>query len=303
MGVFIPQGCKTSRSIPACRILKNCISTDLLETLNNIIVEYFFYLDKINWLYIFKKRFGLNGNQPVLLSDIGKEYNITRERTRQILFIMTSQIRKLLEGKELSKPRIVCKKINLFESFKNSLTSKIYTFDRIKRVLVENYTKISADYYIDLLMFLYGYEIISYENKKIYYKDISFFKIKKNIHLFRVFLSKRALFVSQNEIKNAFKLTPQELEFYLEFISNIETKEVNGEIFYRMPLKDLQRSSIRVYRILYEAGHPMQISDIETELIKNGCKVDIGRLCLTVKKYVNSIVKYNSLNESKGRCM
>ena len=139
--MYIPKGCKTSRVTSPVKILENCISTDLLEIIDSIITEYFFYLKNINWLFIFKKRFGLNGTQPMFLSDIGKEYNITRERIRQIIFIMVSQIRKILEGKDLLKPRIVYKKVDAFEEFKNNLVSKVYTSTQIKQIL-EKYSRV-----------------------------------------------------------------------------------------------------------------------------------------------------------------
>ena len=209
---MIPKGCKTSRSISPVRILENCISTDLLEIIDNIITEYFFHLKKIKWLFIFKKRFGLSGNQSKSLSEIGKDYNITRERSRQIFFILTSQIKKLLEGKELSKPRIVCKKITVFTEFKNNLTSNLYTSTQIKQIL-ENYSKVQIiSQYIDILMFLCGYETVNRGDKQVYYKDVFSYSITRNIDKFRVFLTKQALYISQDDIKKDLKL------FRMQFI-------------------------------------------------------------------------------------
>jgi hypothetical protein len=271
----IPKGCRTSRSEPPIIILKNIISTDLLEILDNIITEYFFYLKNIKWLFIFKMRFGLNGNQPKLLSEMGREYNITRERIRQILFIMTSQIHKLLEGKELLNPRITCRKITAFTEFKNNLTSKIYTSAQIKKIL-GNFSKVQfINQYINILMFLCGYETVNRGEKQIYYKDILSYSITKNINKFRVFLSKQVLYISQSKIKKDLKLTQPELEFYIELTPNVETMIKGNEIFYRLPLKELHCASSCVYRILYEAGHPMPIAEIRSELKKNSRDLEL----------------------------
>ena len=44
--------------------------------------------------YILRKRFGFDGEEPMILNDIGETLNITRERTRQLQEIIFKKIRK-----------------------------------------------------------------------------------------------------------------------------------------------------------------------------------------------------------------
>lgn len=44
-------------------------------------------------------RYGLDGNEPMTLEDIGKKYGVTRERIRQIEAKALKSIRRLANGK------------------------------------------------------------------------------------------------------------------------------------------------------------------------------------------------------------
>jgi RNA polymerase primary sigma factor len=44
--------------------------------------------------YILRKRFGFDGEEPMILNDIGETLNITRERTRQLQEMAFKKIRK-----------------------------------------------------------------------------------------------------------------------------------------------------------------------------------------------------------------
>lgn len=263
--ITIPKGCMYSRAQSAVEVLKEP-SSDILENLKALIEVYFFNVNKPEWFRIFKKRFGLDGCSQTLMADIGREHQITRERVRQIIFIMVHQIKKLMDGHQLDKPRIFCDKNALFTAFSKDLSLyKIVTLSKIKFIL-KIYSKVESEDYLDLLMHLYGYEYSTYEGIKFYYKEYYCFSIFKAIYKFKKFMSRQALFISEKEIKRALKITQEDLEFYLNFIPEIEKSGAS----YRVPFKDLYSEAICAHRILHDIGHPIHIDELLNELRKNG---------------------------------
>lgn len=72
--------------------INNRLNTELLEMLN----EYF----KPKEVKIITRRYGLDGNKPETLENIGKDYNVTRERIRQI---EAKVIRKIRGSRRLAE--------------------------------------------------------------------------------------------------------------------------------------------------------------------------------------------------------
>lgn len=80
---------------------ENAIEPDRFAESNSDAVEVDEYLKglKPRELFIIKKRFGFDGEEPMILQDLGTILNITRERTRQIQEIALNKIRKNLKDR------------------------------------------------------------------------------------------------------------------------------------------------------------------------------------------------------------
>jgi len=78
---------------------ENAVSPDKFAEYNSDVVELDEYLKglKPRELFIIKKRFGFDGDEPMILQDIGNTLKITRERTRQIQEIALKKIKKNLK--------------------------------------------------------------------------------------------------------------------------------------------------------------------------------------------------------------
>lgn len=79
----------------------NAIMPDKFAETASDIVEVDGYLQdlKERELFVIKKRFGFDGEEPMILEDIGRILNVTRERTRQIQEIALKKVRKNVEKK------------------------------------------------------------------------------------------------------------------------------------------------------------------------------------------------------------
>ncbi len=75
---------------------ENAIKPDEEAERNNELEKARTFFDGLNSreTYILRKRFGFDGEEPMILNDIGKTLNITRERTRQLQEIAFKKIRK-----------------------------------------------------------------------------------------------------------------------------------------------------------------------------------------------------------------
>jgi AraC-like DNA-binding protein len=85
---------------------ENAVSPDKFAEYNSDVVELDEYLKglKPRELFIIKKRFGFDGDEPMILKDIGSILNITRERTRQIQEIALKKIKNNFKerGRDIS---------------------------------------------------------------------------------------------------------------------------------------------------------------------------------------------------------
>ena len=80
---------------------ENAVLPDKFAEYNSDVVELDEYLKglKPRELFIIKKRFGFDGDEPMILQDIGNILNITRERTRQIQETALKKIKKNLKDR------------------------------------------------------------------------------------------------------------------------------------------------------------------------------------------------------------
>jgi RNA polymerase primary sigma factor len=78
---------------------ENAVSPDKFAEYNSDVVELDEYLKglKPRELFIIKKRFGFDGDEPMILQDIGNILKITRERTRQIQEVALKKIKRNLK--------------------------------------------------------------------------------------------------------------------------------------------------------------------------------------------------------------
>ena len=93
----IPKGCMATRAQSPIEVLAEPTS-DIFKAFILLIEVYFTHLEKPFWLDILKVRYGLDGSEPRTLSEVGEKYKITRERVRQIVFVIIHQLKKLMEG-------------------------------------------------------------------------------------------------------------------------------------------------------------------------------------------------------------
>jgi RNA polymerase primary sigma factor len=57
-------------------------------------------------LKIIEARFGLDGQKPRTLEEVGQEFNVTRERIRQLQNIALKKLRRALQKKDKPTPHI-----------------------------------------------------------------------------------------------------------------------------------------------------------------------------------------------------
>lgn len=77
------------------------IRTDDLEKVTPLLAV----LDKRE-LKIIEARFGLDGQKPRTLEEVGQEFNVTRERIRQLQNIALKKLRRALQKKDNPTPHI-----------------------------------------------------------------------------------------------------------------------------------------------------------------------------------------------------
>ncbi len=80
---------------------------------------------------IIRLRFGLNGDTPLTLEEVGQLFNITRERVRQLQNIALSKMRKIMAGKErqhtaeeIEAENRERKRMEVFKEFYEATTAK-----------------------------------------------------------------------------------------------------------------------------------------------------------------------------------
>lgn len=114
----------------------NAVAPDKIAEASSEIEELEGYLQdlKERELFVIKKRFGFDGEEPMILEDIGKILNVTRERIRQIQDIALKKIRKNAEKKNLflkkSIDDVKLKCNNRSCSIKNKPTKQLYDNSR-----------------------------------------------------------------------------------------------------------------------------------------------------------------------------
>jgi len=293
---YMPKnGCWLRNEEPT-QILTSNDSSDLIVLLKAIVAEYFFNVNVASRHLIFKKKYGLECPQ-LNLADIGREFKITRERVRQIIFVADRHIEQLLSGKSISKPRIICyKSAYLFNAFKKNLaTNKIFALEKVFEIL-KKYTKEPIeDNYLILIMSLCGYNFSDYQDKNFFYKGISYLTLTRKISLLKTFLSKNPNYNSADILKKELKIDNLLLDFCLSFYPEVETKCDNKTTFYRAPLKNLFSSKTIIYRLLSEIGKPIHKNDLKSILLKQGIDIDLK---VTPKRKASDVYDVTSIGKS-----
>ena len=83
---------------------ENAISPDMFAEQNSEFEQVPEFFDVLNEreTFLIRKRFGFDGEEPMILEDIGDIFKVTRERARQIQEIALNKIRKKIKKKQSS---------------------------------------------------------------------------------------------------------------------------------------------------------------------------------------------------------
>ena len=179
-----------------------------------------------------------------------------------------------MDGKSLRKPRIYCDITKyVYKAFEESLRKR----DLIALSQAESLAEWHSDRaephfenWLNFLMAIYGYDATVHAGIKFYFKESYYVHVTGNVAKLKQFLKHQPLFVRALDIQKELSLSENELESYLCFVGDLESKVVKGVHYYRMHMKDLADSLVVVYRILYEHGSPLHGQDIRERAIKGG---------------------------------
>lgn len=214
---------------------------------------------------IIKKRFGIVDNKPKTLEAIGKDYNITRERVRQII----NSLLKNLKSEITSEPMIqfynLCQKI-LEEN------NGIYPKEEFLQKINEQTAKEDQKQAINFLLTLNPEFVLEKEGP--YYfafwhlKKEAVDKIKKDIKAIEKYLEKKKRSFQKEEILSFVKksinknITEKLLDTYLKLAKNIK-RNIFGEYGF-VSLTDINPSGAgeRAYLMMKHLKKPMHFSEI-----------------------------------------
>lgn len=258
-------------------------SGDLFTDFENTVALYFEHLNNPRWVDFIHRRFGLDDGVSHCLQDMGRFCNFTRERARQIAFIILHSLKKLLDGRELKKPKICLNPESLsrlfYKKFEEKLNDRnIITQSRVLEIIQEFSLKNSTipylENHLDFLMAVYGYAKHirkNYEEQpiKFYYKNIGYEDISSMLSSIRSFLGKSYRLRSINVLMRKFKISEDDFEFYRHFLTNIQIITKNSKKYYRVPLRETLNTVIE--NILKSNKEPLHYKDIRMRLLKMGC--------------------------------
>lgn len=253
-------------------------SGDLCEDFESLFNIYFKYLDKSRWKNFIRQRYGLDNGIAYNLQEMGRSYNFTRERARQISFLIHHQFGKFLNGKELHKPRIFLNPENYsFKDFERELSDqRVLTlnqaFDLFKKFLKKNRPHLKN--YLNFLMAIYGYTLHfkKFKHAKIdfYYKDFNYEDLIEKAKVIRFFLCNNSKPHSIKFLSKKFDLSEKELIFFQVFLPEIVVSMQSGNIFYQMSQKNSLCKDIE--NILRSNGKSMYYKEVKAQLLKMGYK-------------------------------
>jgi DNA-directed RNA polymerase delta subunit len=235
-----------------------------LIQLHAVISDYFKLLEKPNFEAIFYRRHYCSHNKETLIA-IGRDYNVTRERIRQIAKIGYSQIVGLLKGRTLKKPHCTVRE-EIRRHLKDSVENYCKDDIIIKKDLIENAeTNLSKDaqhyiYHLDILMESLEYIKEEYKSQEYYIASSSPIKLSDICKKIKEYLNKKDVAISQDDLIRAVKISVSLLETVLRFMPEVELVEYGH---YRLASDSLIRYSDLAYRLLKEHGKPMHFKDID----------------------------------------
>jgi len=231
-----------------------------LIQLHAVISDYFKLLGKPNFEAIFYRRHSCSHNKETLIA-ISRDYNVTRERIRQIAKIGYSQIVGLLKGRTLKKPHCTVR-----EEIRKYLRDSIENYCKddiiIKKDLIENAESKDVQHYIyhlDILMESLGYIKEEYKSQGYYIASSSPIKLNDICKKIKEYLNKKAVTINKNDLIKTVKISVPLLETALRFMPEVELVEYGR---YRLASDSLIRYSDLAYRLLKEHGKPMHFKDI-----------------------------------------
>ena len=271
MPIHIPVGGKFLRQISPTELLQSIDSTDLVDIVKNIIKEYFQHLGDSKNRTIFKEF--LNGGT---LAGIGEGQNLTKERVRQIVFVYTNQIRKLLLGEAIHKPRLIYTKgAHIFKAFEADLVNNKAIIQHDAQSIFKKYTKHPSLKNLSLVMHFCGYDLKGQLGINFFHKDIAVFLLVKKITILRAFLKKQVFYTEFKDLCKKVKVDEKMLTFLFKFLPDLDLRKINGVDSCRLPIKHLSNIALCTQRILYDADRPMHFSEITKELSKQERDLDL----------------------------
>lgn len=119
---------------------------------------YFDTLNKPRFEEIVKYRFGLDDGQSKTLADVGRQFNFTKERSRQILFIVLHGLKRVMNTS--------------YEAVGESLKDQsLIPFSQVTPLILKHCKK-NLPYFenrVDFVMAIFGYDNVYRDGEKVYY--------------------------------------------------------------------------------------------------------------------------------------
>jgi len=249
---------------------------DLFKDFQDLVRVYFISRNKPMWADLIKKQFGLEDGIPQTLADIGRRFNFTRERARQISAMVLNDLKKLMEGKTIDLMHIYCEApedVSAYKAFKEGFKDRrLLTLVRVEKGFPGCCMKDQPYYknWLDFLMVVFGYEAAEYEKAPLYYRDYIYADIMSRVARLRHFLRNQSCYTSGLVIMKTLCMTAEEFTFFLGFMEGLEETTIKGVRCYRLVVKELIGTSVVIHRVLYEHGSPMHIKDINEAMDKMG---------------------------------
>jgi hypothetical protein len=270
IGVFTSMTKSEMQILPMCPE-EEIKSTHYLQVMNAIVSDYFVLLGKPKSEMIFYRRLDINGNKE-RLHKIGRDFQMTRERVRQIVKAVEVDIQQLFLGKSLEKPRCRCtpdvieqirNQVQKFEE--NSIVMGQYLIEDAHISLPEHQRHFVC--YIDLLMEMLGYVIQQYEGAKVYSRKSSITGMTTLCDKIETYLLDKIVPVSLEDISVKFQKSPSVIKTALNLVPWVEQPQ--NEIF-QIKGEHLRTKLDAAYRLLKARGEPLHFTEIHKTVGMHG---------------------------------
>jgi hypothetical protein len=238
-----------------------------LLQLHAVISDYFMLTGKPKHELIFYRRYHGSTDKKETLESLGRDFQVTRERIRQITHLNRDCVKKLLSGKTLKKPHC-----SVSEATRQHFISSVEKYCRdgvvIKRDLIEDVEvslpedKWHYACYLDLLMESLEYNKEEYHDQEYYIASNSIIKLDGICDEIKTYISRKVFAVTLDELTTAVKLSSTLVKTALKLIP--EVCQVAYEQ-YVMPDRQLTQCD-RVYSILKDHGKPIHFKELLKEV-------------------------------------